>query len=394
MRSFYLVLILLSLPLCTLNSSAETIKIVSSLPRTGSSNAQTSSIVNGIKLALSEVGNKIGDYSLSFEDWDDASPERGNWDPSTEAINADKAVKDPDVMIYMGPFNSGASKISMPKLNQAGMLQINPGSTWPGLTKPGIGEPNEPKVYRPSGKITFYRVLPADDIQGSVAAKWSAELGVKKAFIVHDGELYGKGIASVFKKNAAANGFQIAGMEQTDAKASNYRSLAVKIKQSGADLVYFGGTTQSNVGQLIKDLRSSGYTAKIMVPDGCFENAFIDSAGKENLENSTYITFGGIPGEQLVGRGKEFYETYKRTYQSEPEAYASYGYEAGRVAVEVIRRAGKKDRRAILDAAATIKNFEGLLGTWSFDENGDTTLRVMSGNIVKDGKFEFAKLLN
>ena len=61
---------------------ADTIKIVSSLPRTGSANAQTTSMVNGIKMAIAEVGGKIGDMELAYEDWDDASPQRGNWDPA------------------------------------------------------------------------------------------------------------------------------------------------------------------------------------------------------------------------------------------------------------------------------------------------------------------------
>ena len=76
-----------------------------------------------------------------------------------------------------------------------------------------------------------------------------------------------------------------------------------------------------------------------------------------------------------------------------PEAYAIYGYEAAKVALEAIADAGKKDRRAVTDAAFAIRDFDGALGNWSFDENGDTDLTIMSGITVKDGKFEFVKLL-
>src|SRR5437868_5950800 len=147
------------------HAQSEVIKIVSSLPRTGSANTQSTTMVNGIKMAIDEVGGKIGPYTIAYEDWDDASPERGAWDPAIEAANADKAIKDPDVMAYIGTYNSGAAKISMPKLNAAGVVMVSPANTWPGLTKPGIGEANEPMVYRPSGKVTYYRVVPADDIQ-------------------------------------------------------------------------------------------------------------------------------------------------------------------------------------------------------------------------------------
>src|SRR6185436_5850349 len=157
-------------------------------------------IVNGIKLAIEEVGGKVGNFTIEYADWDDASPQRGNWDPALEAANADRAIKDPDVMVYIGTYNSGAAKISIPKLNQAGLVMLSPANTYPGLTKPGTGEANEPQIYRPSGKINYYRVVPADDLQGSLAAEWAKNLGVTKVFVTHDLELYGKGIADIFKK--------------------------------------------------------------------------------------------------------------------------------------------------------------------------------------------------
>lgn len=369
------------------------IKLVSSLPRTGSANNQTTSMVNGIKMAIEEVGGKVGEFTIAYEDWDDASPQRANWDPAVEGANADRAIKDPDVMAYLGTYNSGAAKISMPKLNKAGLLMVSPAVSWPGLTKPNTGEPNEPMVYQPSGKIRFFRVVPADDLQGPLGAEWAKEMGVKSVFVLHDKELYGKGIADLFKAHAEKIGIEVKGYEGVDAKASNYRPLVTKIKAENVDLVYYGGTTQTNAGQLAKDIVSGGLNVKLMVPDGCFETAFIDAAGAENLEGRVYITFGGVPARELKGKGKEFYEKYVAKYGKEPEGYAVYGYEAAKVTLEAIKRAGKKDRLAIIDAMASIKDFDGALGVWSFDQNGDTTMKTLSGNIVKNGKFEFARLL-
>jgi branched-chain amino acid transport system substrate-binding protein len=375
-------------------SADEIVKLVSSLPRTGSANGQASSIVNGIKMALDEVNYKVGDFKLIYQDLDDASPERGQWDPAIEAANADKAIRDPDVMVYMANYNSGAAKISIPKTNAAGLVQVNLGATYPGLAKPGTGEPNEPKIYRPSGKPNFFTVVPSDDIQGMVAAKWAKEFEAKRVFVVHDGELYGKGVATIFKKSAKNLGIDVVGFEQLDPKASNYKSLSIKIKQLAPEVIFAGMTTQSNAGQFVKDVVSSGAKSTMILPDGCYESAFIESAGREILEGRAYIVFGGIPPSKLEGKGRDFYLKYKEKYKSEPEAYAVYGYEAGKVALEGIRRAGKKDRAAILEAIAGIRDFEGALGKWSFDENGATSLRTFSGNTVKDGKFEFVKLLD
>ena len=369
------------------------IKLVSSLPRTGSANAQTTTIVNGIRMAIAEVGGKVGEFTIVYEDWDDASPQRGNWDAAIEAANADRAIKDADVMVYLGTYNSGAAKVAIPKLNQAGLAMISPANTAVGLTKPGKGEANEPEIYRPTGTINYFRVVPADDLQGAVGAEWAKKLGAGKVFVLHDRELYGKGIADIFKQRAVELGLEIVGYEGTDAKASNYKALATKIKATGCSLVYFGGTTQSNAGQLAKDLRAGGFDGMFMVPDGCFEKAFIDSAGAENLNDKTYVTFGGVPASRLTGKGADFYRAYTERYKSEPEVYAVYGYEAAKVALDAIARAGKKDRAAIIAAIAATRDFEGALGRWSFDENGDTTMRTMSGQIVRGGDFQLLEIL-
>ncbi len=377
----------------TAGPQEKVLKIVSSLPRTGSANAQTTTMVNGIRMAIEEVGGSIDGWTISYEDMDDASPQRGNWDPAVEAQNANKAVRDEQVVGYIGTFNSGASKISMPILNKAGLVMVSPANTYPGLTKPGMGEANEPKVYRPSGRINYFRVVPTDDLQGAVAAEWAKELGAKKVFVLHDRELYGKGIADVFRKQAEKLGLEVVGFEGIDPKASNYKSLVVKIKSAAPELVYFGGTTQNNAGQIAKDLRAGGVKAMYMVPDGCFEKAFIEAAGDENLNDLTYVTFGGLPASQLTGKGAEFRERYTTKYGQEPEAYAVYGYEAAKVLLDAIRRAPEKKRAAILAAVAATKDFDGALGRWSFDENGDTTSRMMSGQVVKNGQFVFAKKL-
>jgi branched-chain amino acid transport system substrate-binding protein len=368
-------------------------KIVSSLPRTGSAAAQTGTIVNGIRLALEEAGGRAGSLRVDYEDWDDASPQRGDWDAAVEAANADRAVRDPDVVVYIGTYNSGAAKVSIPKLNAASIAMISPANTYPGFTKAGLGEPNEPAVYRPSGRVNFFRVVPTDDLQGVRGAEWVRKLGGTSVYVLHDRELYGKGIADIFKAHAGKIGLKVLGYEGIDSRAANYRSLAAKIAGLGPDWVYFGGTTQSNGGQLVKDLRAAGFRGRILVPDGCVENAFIASAGAANAEGLVHATFGGLPPERLSGRGAEFYRRYRERFGAEPEVYAVYGYEGALVALDAIRRAGRKDRAAILEAVARTRDFEGALGRWSFDENGDITLGTMSGFVVRDGAWSFLEIL-
>jgi len=129
----------------------------------------------------------------------------------------------------------------------------------------------------------------------------------------------------------------------------------------------------------------------MLAPDGCYEQAFIDSAGAANLNNRVYVTIVGLDPSQLTGKGAEFVKRYKEKHKTDPEAFAIYGYECAKVVLEAIKKVGKKDRAEIMKAVLATKNFTagavGGEGGWGFDRNGDTTLRQVTVSRVEDGKF-------
>lgn len=371
-----------------------TIKIYSSWPLTGSSQKLGQDMVNGVRMAIEDHNNGVAaGYKIEYIPLDDATAAQGTWDAGKEAENANMVVADPDAMVYIGTYNSGAAKISIPILNEAGMAMISPGNTYPGLSKDieGVVEENEPDVYYPTGERTYCRVVPSDEIQG-VAATWAKELGAQKVYVLHDTQLYGYGIAVVFEQTAREIGLEVLGIEGIDYKASDYRALMTKIKGMDPDLIFFGGLTDTNAGKLVQDMRAVGMTdVMFMGPDGIFNDDFITAAGP--AAEGVYATFGGLPPSQLSGKGADWYERYKEKFNSEPDAYAVYAYEAGSVVMQAIEKAGTKDRKAILDAIKSTADFDGLLGTWSFTETCDTDSTKMSGNVVQNGKWEFVKQL-
>lgn len=380
----------------TSGGDANKVKIGIMLPMTGSSLGQTQTIVNSIKQVLDETGGKVcdGKVTVDLQIFDDATAAAGKWEPAQVTANANKVVADTSIVAIIGHYNSGAAKLSIPILNQANLVMVSPANTYPGLTKPGKGEKNEPDVYYPNGKRNFARVVPADDLQGSVAANWTKTLNVKKVYILDDQELYGKGIADVYEATAKKLGIEVLGREGIDAKAADYKALMTKIKALNPEMIYFGGITQNNAGQLIKDMRNVGMTpeqVKFMGPDGILEKALVDAAGKD--AEGVYGTFGGVPPKELTGEGQKWYTSYKSKFNAEPETYAAYGYEAGKAVVNGIGKVCKSDRAAVRDAVMKTKDLTGITGTWSFDPNGDTSLTVMSGSIVKSGKWEFVSTL-
>jgi branched-chain amino acid transport system substrate-binding protein len=373
-----------------LSQLSGTIKIVSSLPRTGNNKAATDSMVNGIRMAIDEIGSKIGAATIVYQDLDDATPTRNAWDAGKESENANQAVADGDVMIYIGPYNSGAARISIPILSKADLVMISPSNSYPGLTKPGRGQPNEPDVYYAGGKRNYTRVVPTDEVQGVVGAGWAKQLGAQKVYILDDADLYGPVVSTAFAETARKIGLDVVGgPEGLDPRAPDYKGLADKIKATNPDLVYFSGITENNAGRLWRDLRAGlPDNVKLMGPDGLYAQAFLDDAG--DAANGAYLTFGAVAPSKLTQRGAEWYRSYKVRYGVEPEVYAPYAYEATKVALDAIRRAGRKDRTAIREAMFATKDYEGILGRWSIDEGGDTTLTTISGRQVKEGHFDDA----
>jgi branched-chain amino acid transport system substrate-binding protein len=269
---------------------------------------------------------------------------------------------------------------------------VSPANTYPGLTKKieGAVEANEPDVYYEGCKRNYSRVIPSDELQGAAAAGWAKTLNATKVYVLDDTQLYGHGIAVVFAQAAAKLGLQVVGgPEGTDPQASDYRAVAQKVRNSGAELVFWGGIVDNNAGKLWQDLRDTlGPNVKLMGPDGIFTQAFLDAAGP--AAEGTYLTFGGVGPAKLTGAGAQWYAKYKQQFNSEPDAYAPYAYETIKVAMDAIQRANKTDRAAIRDAVFATRNYAGVLGTWSFTDTGDTTLNSMSGRQVKNGAFDEA----
>jgi branched-chain amino acid transport system substrate-binding protein len=380
-------------------SAKGTIQIWSELPRQGSSKGQTDTIVNAIKFKLDSINNTVDGWTIKYSDRDDSTAAAGKWTQEQATALATEASTTADLAAYIGTFNSGAAKIVIPVLCAAGIPMISPANTYPGLTKPGKGEADEPGKYYPNGcQHNYYRVVPADDLQGDVGAGWAKDLGATKVYVIDDTEIYGKGIADVFEASAKTDGLTVLGHDQAPGTSTDFKALAAKIAATAPDLVYYGGITQNNAGQLWKDLREAMPTVKLMGPDGIYEDAFLTAAGA--AAEGSYLTFGGTTADQYTGDAAKFRDDYKAKYGTDLEVYTIYGYEAANVLIAAITtasKAGAKDvkalRKGILDALAATKDFKGVLGTWSFDANGDTSLKIFSGTVVTNGKFVFNKVL-
>ncbi|MEO8611180.1 MAG: branched-chain amino acid ABC transporter substrate-binding protein [Chloroflexota bacterium] len=377
-----------------------TIKVYTSWPLTGGTQAVGESMLKASQLAVAHYmedhdGKGPAGFTVEIVPLDDASPTTGAWDGTIEAENAQRCVNDAACMIYFGTYNSGAAKVSMVITNQAGMAQISPANSYAGLTRDcGVEngcQADEPGIYRPTGIVNYFRTNGTDDVQGPAGASWAVCAGFKKVYILDDTQAYGKGVADTFANQATKVGLEVAGRGSVESTDIDFRALLNDVRASGADLVYGGFVLDSGGPQVIQQMESQGLFdagVKFMGPDGLASDSLVEQAGGADVVNgNVMVTFPGpLPSTVTSDIGKRFYTDYLAKYDNEePDPYALYAYQATQVILNSIEVAGKADRTAILDAMRDTKDFEGILATFSFDENGDSTAAGFYGYDFADG---------
>ena len=345
-------------------TAAKAVTIYSSYPLQGAGRKQSIAAVNGAKLALEQAGGKAGKVTVTYEPLDDATAQAANWTPEQTSANARKAAQDEATALYLGEFNSGATAVSLPILNEAGIAQISPSNTAVGLTsdEPGAN-PGEPDKYYPTGKRTFARIVPKDTIQGAALATLMKEDGCTKVQLLNDKEVYGAGLARNIEASAKAQGLEILSNEATDKNAANFRSLAQKAAGAGADCMVFSGITANNAVQVFKDFAAALPEAKLYGPDGVADSGF---AGKEegipaDVAARTKVTIATLSPDQYPPEGQEFFEQYTREVRrGEPGPVRDLrlrddGARAGRDQALGDRREGRHRQGAVRDQGPRLR---------------------------------------
>jgi branched-chain amino acid transport system substrate-binding protein len=377
-------------------AAAEQLTIYSSLPLQGAARAQSEAAVNGAKLALEQAGGKAGKFPIKYVSLDDSTAQAAGWEPNATSTNARKAGQDKSTIGYIGEFNSGATAVSLPILNEAGIAQVSPGNTAVGITSDDPGaSPGEPDKYYPTGVRTYARVLPKDTYQGAALAALAKEKGCASAFILNDKEVYGSGLAKNVELAAKKVGLLVKGNEGIDKNAANYRSLAAKVKATGSQCFIYSGITANNAVQIFKDIAAAVPAAPLLGPEGVGESGFFDPKDgglPADVAKRVLITIPGVAPEEYPPAGKEFLKAYATKFgEKNPDRYAVYGYESMSLLLDAIKRAGDagNDRAAVVKQLLSTKDREGVFGTYSIDPNGDITLTPYGIYRIKGGALAF-----
>ncbi len=374
-----------------------TLTVYSSGPVHGASAINAQAVVSGETLALLQVRGRIGKYRIVLKPLDDSTPQRGEWDPGQTTVNARLAVNDNTTIGYIGEFNSGASAVSIPVLNRFGIAQISPTSTAVGLTTGGPGaSPGEPGKYYPTGLRTFARIVPNDAVQAVAQVRLQKSLGCTNTYVLDDGEVDGSDTAVSFSLAAKQTGLKVAAVQAFDPTASDYRSLTTAVAQTGADCVMISALTESNAVLVTKQIAAAMPHVRIFGSAGVAESTYTNPAQgglPQGIDPRVMVTVATLGLDALPPAARTFYAAYARQYGT-PQPYAIYGYEAMSLMLDAIARATDNGRRParrseVVKALFSTHERHSVLGTYSIEKTGDTTLRRYGVYRVVGGRLSF-----
>lgn len=378
-----------------------TIKIATDFPTSGKDESSGKPAENGAHLAVDDANKNhtIPGYTLVFVPKDDVGPS-GIHDPAVGAQNVRALIGDALVAGIVGPFNSNVARAEMPITNQAPIAQISPANTNPCLTKEGAdvgcSGPNDlVPTLRPTGKVNYFRIATTDDHQGPANADYLYKtLGLKKVYVIDDAETYGIGIADAFQKEWQNLGGTVLGRSSEPGTTTSYVSLLTAIAAKHPDVIYFGGL-DSTGGILIRQQMEQVPALKNLPfagGDGLVTSTFSKTIGL-NTGGPIYATVATID-EAQVATAQDFINEYNSVYgAANLGAYSAAAYDCTNILIQAIKTAlakgattpkdssdaaGAKAFRTAVIAAIQGIDFNGVLGHQSFDQNGDTTNRIIT----------------
>jgi branched-chain amino acid transport system substrate-binding protein len=372
--------------------------IYSSLPLQGPSGPNSQQIVDGEKLALSEAGGRIGPFKISYLSMDDSNAKSGEWDPGITATNAKTAAEDTSTIAYLGDYNSGASAVSLPLINASGILQISPSSPYVGLTSSLDAGQDEPERFYPSGKRTFGRLQPGDPAQAEAQVKLMEGLGVKRVYVLDDEGPFEVPLSEIVASDAQRAGIEVAAHDSLDmthtSATTSFKSEVSKVAESGAQAVFFAGGTGTGTVALWKQLHSADPKLLLLGSSDMVNSEFTSEIGAE-AGASTYLTTPILPVGLYPRPAAQVLARYRRIFGGEGNAYALYGYETMSTALLAIRRAGVRgnSRQAVVNQFFAIRNRNSVIGRYSIEPEGETTLSTYGSDRVEGGQATFYKVL-
>lgn len=349
-------------------TNSNQIKIGLNYELSGDNATYGQSFVEGIELAAEQI-NKAGGINgkeIVFVKYDNKS------EPAEATTLATRLMTQDDVAVVLGPATSGAFKATIPVATQNKVPVASGSATADDVTVDDSGV----KEYA-------FRICFSDSYQGTAMAKFALDnLSAKKAVVIMDSSSdYGKGLAENFVKTFEEGGGTIVAQEAYVAKDTDFNAILTKIKGQDFDVIFVPGY-YNEAGLIIKQARAQGIDVPILGADGFDSPVLLELAGAEALNNVYFSNhYSALDQDPKVA---QFIKDFKAKYNKEPDAFSALGYDLLKFVADAIGRAENLDGESVKNALAATKDFEGVTGSFSIDENHNAVKDIVVIEL-KDG---------
>jgi branched-chain amino acid transport system substrate-binding protein len=275
----------------------------------------------------------------------------------------------------IGPFNSECASAQIPIANRADgpLAMISPSNTHPGLTHADAAqaEEDEPKVYYPTGDRNYFRVIASEDFHVAGAAVLAQKLGLRRLYVLKSTEENPlDAFPTQLKLTAPKLGLAIAGSARWDQVATSYGAPANRVARAHPDGIYFADLYFQNPDAVLRALRDRLGRGVVLITN--------ESAGY--AAPGMYVTTTSRANESLGPVGRRFLREFASTQPDGAVPAALYILEAAQAAEALLDAIERSDgtRASVTRELRRLKIEDGILGTFSFDENGDMTPATIS----------------
>jgi branched-chain amino acid transport system substrate-binding protein len=366
------------------DSGGTTVTIGVDAPLTGDLSAMGLGIKNSADLAVKNANKQkyVDGITFKIVSKDDQKQ------PSQGQQNATALVADKSVLGVVGPLNSSVAESMQKVFDDAKLVEVSPANTGVSLTQGADWQTKKVRTYK-----SYFRTATTDAVQGPFAAQYVFnDAKKKKVFVIDDKKTYGAGLAGTFTEEFKKLGGTVVGTEHINPDSKDFSAVATKVKNSGAEVVYYGGE-YPQAGPLSKQIKAAGAKIPLVGGDGINDAAYIPLAGPSGTGD--LATSVGAPVEELPS-AKQFIADYKAAgYKDEYSAYGGYSYDSAWAIIEAVKKVvsdngGKlpDDARAKVTAAMQNVSFDGVTGKVSFDEYGDATNKQLTVYQVTGGAWK------
>ena len=369
--------------------------IVSDLPLQMGNRYPMLQMSQAIRFVLRERGFRAGRFRVAYQSCDDSLARTSLYDEPKCASNARAFGANPDLVGVVGPMNSGCAVAAVPELNRAAsgpLVMVSPLNSFIGLTRsgPGIDE-RLPAALYPTGARNYARVYPTDDVEGAALASFARARGWKGVYVLDDGQdYYGGGVmqADYFETAARRVGLDVPGRASWNPSATSYSSLARRVEASGARAVYLGGLVDTNAGEVVRALRARlGHDVPLLATSGVYDKSLLVVGKSRGDAFGMYVAVAGVAAtDRFPSAGVRWVRRFAATQPGRRvDPWAVYAAQATEVLLDAIARSDGTRASVLREVfATTVRN--GLLGSFSFDANGDVSdMPVTIGRIDRAG---------